>query len=66
LQRTHLVGATPLGFDVETAILVPNPDASLAFDVRQAILLEVYQRLEREGIALSNSVGVALPVPPIA
>lgn len=67
LQRSHLIGATPLGFDVETAILVPNPDGKLAFDVRQAILLGVYARLEREGIALSNSVAaVAQPVPPIA
>jgi small-conductance mechanosensitive channel len=67
LQRSHLVGASPLGFEVEAAILVPNPEAKMAFDVRQAILLGVYARLEREGIALANAAGVAAhPVAPVA
>ena|SRR5579862_1068497 len=65
LQRSHLIGASPLGFEVETAILVPNPEAKLAFDVRQAILLGVYARLEREGIALANSGVAAHPVSPV-
>ena len=65
LQRSHLVGTGPLGFDVETAILVPHPDPNHAFDVRQAILFAVYARLEREGIGMarpanaSPGVGVA-------
>jgi small-conductance mechanosensitive channel len=65
LQRSHLVGTGPLGFDVETSILVPNPDAKLGFEVRQAILLEVYARLEREEIALAKPVA-AQPVMPTA
>ena len=54
LQRTHVVGVGPTGFDVETAILVPHPEYNHAFDVRQAILLEIYARLEGEGIALAR------------
>ncbi|MFI5311490.1 MAG: mechanosensitive ion channel family protein [Gemmatimonadales bacterium] len=67
LQRSHVIGATPLGFDVETAIHVPNPEVRVAFDVRQAVLLEVCARLEREGIALASSVGtIAHPLIPTA
>jgi len=65
LQRSHLIGTGPLGFDVETSILVPNPDYKLALEVRQAILLEVYARLEREGIALARPVAPQ-PVMPTA
>lgn len=65
LQRTHLLGTGPLGFDVETAILVPNPDVTVAFDTRQAILLEVYARLAREGILLARPIA-APPVTPAA
>ncbi len=54
LQRSHLIGAGPLGFDVETAILVPHPDYGYAFDARQAILLHLYASLEREGIDLAR------------
>ena len=49
----NLMGAGARGFDVETAILIPRP-YSQAQDVRQAILLEFYSRLEREGIALAR------------
>lgn len=65
LQHSHVVGTGPLGFEVQTSLLISNAEHTL--DVRQAILLEVYARLEREGIALSNSVAaVAQPVPPVA
>lgn len=67
LQRSTVIGAGPLGFDIETAILVANPDAKLAFEVRQAILLQVFARLEREGIALAGAAGaIAHAVPPAA
>ena len=49
----NLMGAGARGFDVETAILIPRP-YSQAQDVRQAILLEFYSHLEREGIALAR------------
>ncbi len=68
LQRSHVTGVGPLGFDVETAINVPYPDYKLGLDVRQAILLGIYARLEREGIALavpaSNSTHPPQPSPP--
>ncbi|HVT39754.1 MAG TPA: mechanosensitive ion channel domain-containing protein [Gemmatimonadaceae bacterium] len=67
LQRTHFVGPGPLGFDVETAILIPHPDYNYAFDVRQAILLEVYTRMELEGIALARPANAAVsPAPSVA
>jgi small-conductance mechanosensitive channel len=67
LQRTHLVGTGPLGFDIETAILVPHPEYIYALDVRQAILLEVYTRLEFEGIALARPANAAVsPAPSVA
>lgn len=50
---TNLMGAGARGFEVETAILIPRPYAQ-AQDVRQAILLAFYSRLEREGIALAR------------
>jgi small-conductance mechanosensitive channel len=50
---TNLMGAGARGFEVETAIMIPRPYAQ-AQDVRQAILLEFYSRLEREGIALAR------------
>jgi small-conductance mechanosensitive channel len=58
LRRCHLVGAGVRGFDVETAILIPHPEYNQALDVRQAILLEFYARLEREGIALARPPGL--------
>jgi small-conductance mechanosensitive channel len=54
---TNLVGAGARGFEVETAILIPRPYAQ-AQDVRQAILLDFYARLEREGIALARPSAV--------
>ena len=61
LQRTHLVGSGPLGFDVETAILIPHPDYAHAMDVRQALLLALYAALEREEIPLARPFGPAAP-----
>jgi small-conductance mechanosensitive channel len=58
LRRCHLVGAGSRGFDVETAILIPHPEYNQALDVRQAILLEFYSRLEGEGIALARPPGL--------
>jgi small-conductance mechanosensitive channel len=58
LRRCHLVGAGIRGFDIETAILIPHPEYNQALDVRQAILLEFYSRLEREGIALARPSGL--------
>ena len=54
LRRCHLVGAGARGFDIETAMLIAHPEYNEALDVRQAILLEFYARLEREGIALAR------------
>jgi small-conductance mechanosensitive channel len=53
LGYSNLMGTGPRGFDVETAILIPRP-YSQGQDVRQAILLEFYARLEREQIALAR------------
>jgi hypothetical protein len=61
LRRCHLVGAGARGFDIETAILIPHPEYNQALDVRQAILLEFYSRLEREGIALARPSGLLVP-----
>ncbi|HEX7545176.1 MAG TPA: mechanosensitive ion channel domain-containing protein [Gemmatimonadaceae bacterium] len=58
LRRCHLVGAGVRGFDVETAILIPHPEYNQALDVRQAILLEFYSRLEHEGISLARPPGL--------
>ncbi len=58
LRRSHLVGAGTRGFDIETAILIPHPEYNQALDVRQAILLEFYSRLEHEGIALARPPGL--------
>jgi small-conductance mechanosensitive channel len=58
LRRCHLVGAGVRGFDIETAILIPHPEYNQALDVRQAILLEFYSRLEREGILLARPPGL--------
>jgi small-conductance mechanosensitive channel len=58
LRRCHLVGAGVRGFDIETAILIPHPEYNQALDVRQAILLEFYSRLEREGISLARPPGL--------
>ena len=60
LQRAHLVGMGPLGFDVETSILIPHPDYNRALDARQAILLELYARLGQERIALARPVPAAV------
>jgi small-conductance mechanosensitive channel len=59
LQRSHLVGTGPLGFDVETAILIPHPDYTYAFDVRQAILLSLFASLERHDIVLARPAAAA-------
>ena len=56
LRFCNLVGTGPLGFDVEAAVAIAPPFEQ-ARDVRQAILLECYGRLEREGIALARPPG---------
>jgi len=66
LQRSHLVGIGALGFDVETAILIPHPDYTFAFDVRQAILLSVLASLERHDIALARPAAAAPAQTPAA
>ncbi len=53
-QRSHLVGTTPLGHEIETAIYVTQLDYTLALDARQAILLRVYSAFQREGITLAS------------
>jgi small-conductance mechanosensitive channel len=58
LGYSNLMGTGPRGFDVETAILIPRP-YSQAQDVRQAILLEFYARLEREQIAIARPLTLA-------
>lgn len=59
LGYSNLMGTGPRGFDVETAILIPRPYSN-ALDVRQAILLEFFARLEREQIALARPLASAL------
>jgi small-conductance mechanosensitive channel len=58
LRRCHLMGAGVRGFEVETVILIPHPEYNQALDVRQAILLEFYSRLESEGISLARPPGL--------
>jgi hypothetical protein len=62
-----VLGTGPLGFDVETAFLVPHPEYNHAFDVRQAILLAVYARLEQAGIELARPTAAAVhpTAPPV-
>lgn len=62
LVRTHLNGPGPLGFEVETVLLVSDPDYQHAMTARQAVLLGVFAQLEREEIALARPVGA--PVVP--
>lgn len=64
LQRTHLIGTSPLGFDVETAIVVPDPDVSKAYDLRQRILLAIYMRLEQARIELARPTTALTHVTP--
>ncbi len=64
LVRTHLNGVGALGFDVETVIIVPNPDYKLAMEMRQAVLLEIFARFEAEGIALARPVIAPVAPPP--
>jgi small-conductance mechanosensitive channel len=67
LQRTHLIGTGPLGFDIETSMIIPDPDAPKAFDVRQRILLAIYARLEAAKIELARpTTAVAHVTPPPA
>ena len=67
LQRTHLIGTGPLGFDIETSMLIPDPDFSTAFDVRQRVLLAIYTRLEEAKIELARpSAALTRLAPPIA
>ena len=54
LQRSHLVGVGLNGPEIESSILVPGLDYIVAHDVRQAVLLGVQDRLEREGIVLAH------------
>jgi len=61
LQRAHLKSIGITGFEVEASLLVPGLNFVTANDVRQAVLLGVLDRLEREGIALARS---AVYVPP--
>ncbi len=53
LRYCNVIGTGARGFDIETAFLIPTRFGE-ALDVRQAILLECYARLEREGITLAR------------
>ncbi|MBI3568253.1 MAG: mechanosensitive ion channel family protein [Gemmatimonadetes bacterium] len=67
LVRTHLNGVGALGYEYETAILVPHPDYKHAMEVREAVLLAIFERFEREGIALAGPVPApAVPTPGVA
>jgi small-conductance mechanosensitive channel len=59
LVRTHLNGTGALGFEYETAILVPHPDYKHAMEIREAVLLAIFERLEHEGIALARPAAAA-------
>ncbi len=65
LQRSHLVGTTPMGHDFETAFLVTHADFALALAARQAILLRAYSAFQRESIVLA-AAPVALVAPSAA
>lgn len=54
LQRSHLVGIGLNGAEIEASIVIPGLDWLLALDIRQAILLGVQERLEREEIVLAH------------
>jgi small-conductance mechanosensitive channel len=56
LQRSHVVGIGLNGAEVETSIMVPGVDYMRALDTRQAVLLGILQRLEREGIVHARPV----------
>ena len=60
LQRTHVVGFTLAGPEVETAIMIPHPDVTHAFDVRQDILLAIRAGLEARGVALATTDSLLL------
>ena len=67
LQRTHHIGTGPLGFDVETSMIIADPDIPKAFDVRQRILLTIYARLEEAKIELARPTTALTHVaPPVA
>ena len=59
LQRSHLIATGLNGPEVEASLFIPGLDYLLAYDIRQAVLLSVMQRLDRAGIALARSVLVA-------
>jgi len=56
LQRSHLIGTTPVGHEFETAFYVNHADWLLALDARQAVLLAVYSAFQRESIALASGM----------
>lgn len=62
LQRSHLIGTTPVGHEFETAFYVNHPDWLLALDARQAILLRVYSAFQRDGIALASGMATVTSV----
>ena len=59
LQRSHLIAAGLNGPEVETSLFIPGMDFTQGFEIRQAVLLGILQRLEREGITLARSATVA-------
>ncbi len=64
LVRAHLNGTGAIGFEFETVVIVDNPDYKLAMEARQRVLLALFARLEREGIALARPVvALAAPLP---
>jgi hypothetical protein len=59
LQRSHLIAAGLNGPEIEASIFVPGMEYLEALDIRQAVLLGILHRLEREGITLARSATVA-------
>jgi small-conductance mechanosensitive channel len=56
LQRSHVIAIGINGAEVETSLLIPGTDFLQANDIRQAVLLGILQRFEREGITLARPV----------
>ena len=54
LVRAHLMATTPVGFDFEIVVGIDTAVAQPVFEARQALLLGLLTRFEREGIRLAQ------------
>jgi small-conductance mechanosensitive channel len=54
LVRAHLMATTPVGFDFEAVVGIDTVALAVVYDARQALLLGLLTRFEREGIRLAQ------------